>query len=237
MKEVALSAQSREAATKGHARRVRMEGMIPAIVYGPEFKPTPVSVEEKALRAAFRSAGGGNALFNLATDGKQTKVIVREVQRDPVTSRVIHVDFHAISMTKPLHISVPIHYIGTATGVKNEGGILQLVERVLEISCLPTNIPEFVEVDVTNLAIGDSIHVRDLNLPGVNIMADKDRTLVVVTAPTVIKVETPTAAVEGAEAAPAAAGAAPATGAPGATPAATGAAPAKKEGEKKPEKK
>ena len=234
MKEVALDAQAREAATKGHARRVRMEGRIPAIVYGPEVTPFAVSVEEKALRSAFRSAGGGNALFNLNTGGKQSKVIVREVQRDPVTSRIVHIDFHAISMTKPLHISVPIHYMGTASGVKNEGGILQLVLRELEVSCLPTNIPEFVEIDVTNLNIGDSIHVRDLNLPGVNIMADKDRTLVVVSAPTVIKVETPVAAAEGAEAAPAAG--APATGAPGAAPAA-GAAPVKKEAEKKQEKK
>jgi large subunit ribosomal protein L25 len=222
MKEVSLDAQMREAATKGHARRVRMDGRIPAIVYGPEVTPFAVSVEEKALRAAFRTAGGSNALFNLSAGGKQSKVIVREVQRDPITSRIVHIDFHAISMTRPLHISVPIHYTGTATGVKNDGGILQLVMRELEISCLPTSIPEFVEVDVTNLGIGDSIHVRDLNLSGINILADKDRTLVVVSAPTVIKVETPTAATaEGAEGTPAAAAAAPGAAAP-----AAGAAPA-----------
>ncbi len=195
MKEVSLVASPREAVGKGAARRVRARGYIPAVVYGPEIEPLPIAVDERAFRAAFKSAGG-SAIYNLEVNGKVSKVIVREAQRDPITDRITHLDFHAISMKKPLHLSIPIRFVGTPRGVKTEGGIMQTVLRELEISCLPSDIPEYIEVDVTDLGIGDSVHVRDLSVPKAEILSEPQRTVVVIGAPTVIKVEAPAAAAE-----------------------------------------
>lgn len=207
MKEIALAASPRTSVGKGSARRTRRAGSIPAVVYGPEIESLPIAVEERAFRTAMKSAGGGSAIFNLEVDGKRNKVIIRELQRDPVTSKITHIDFHAISMTKPLHLSIPVHCVGTARGVKTEGGIMQTTMRELEISCLPSDIPEYVEVDVTDLGIGDSVHVRDLSITKAQILSEERRTVVVISAPTVMKVEAPVeeeaVAEEEAEAAPA----------------------------------
>jgi large subunit ribosomal protein L25 len=186
MKEVALTASPRQSGTKGAARRVRAEGLIPGVVYGPEIEPISVAVTEADLRTAMRAAAGGISIFALNVDGDQKKVLLRDVQRHPVTSEVIHVDFHAISMDKPISIDMPIHYVGTPLGVK-EGGIQQITMRELAISCLPANIPEQIEVDVSELNIGDSIHVSDLDIPNVDILAEERRTIVVISAPTVVK--------------------------------------------------
>ncbi len=211
MREVSLAATSRTTLGKGPARRSRREGNIPAVVYGPETAPMPIEVTERALRAAIKEAAGTSAIINLDVNGKSSKVIIRDIQRDPVTSHVVHVDFHAISMNKPLHLSIPLTFTGTARGVKTDGGILQTTMRELEISCLPTDIPEHIDVDVTDLGIGDSIHVRDLAVPNAKILDEPQRTVVVVAAPTVVKVEEPTeeelAAAEAAEGEEAAEGA------------------------------
>lgn len=191
MREVSLTASPRSSSTKGSVRRTRKAGNIPGIVYGPEIDPIPIEVSEKAFRSALKEAAGTSAIFNLEVNGNTNKVIIRDLQRDPLSSHVIHVDFHAISMNKPLHLSVPIRITGTARGVKTDGGILQTTMRELEISCLPADIPEHVEVDVTELGIGDSVHVRDLNVPKAKILDEPQRTVVVVAAPTVVKVETP----------------------------------------------
>lgn len=211
MREVSLAASPRSQLGKGSARRSRKAGSIPGVVYGPEVAPMPIEVTEGALRAAIKQAAGTSAIFNLEVDGKMNKVVIRDIQRDPVTSHVVHIDFHAISMNKPLHLSIPIRLTGVARGVKTDGGILQTTLRELEISCLPADIPEHVDVDVTDLGIGDSIHVRDLQVPKAKILDELQRTVVVVAAPTVVKVETPAEEAaeeiaegeEGAEAAPA----------------------------------
>jgi len=236
MKEVALTVTPREGTGKGPARQTRMVGFIPGVVYGPQTKPESIKIENMAFNAAWKKAGGGSVIFSLEKNGKSTKVLIRELQRDPLTNSVIHVDFHAISMTKPIHLSIPIHLIGVPIGVKADGGILQVTMREIEISCLPTDIPEHVEINVETLHIGDSIHVRDLSIPKVKILEEPDTTLAVVSAPTVLK----TADEEAAEAAAAleAAGVEGVEGAEGAAPA-EGKAPAegaKKEGSEKKEK-
>lgn len=209
MKEVSISASRRESLGKGPARQSRMAGNIPAVVYGPEVEPIPVAIEERSFRAAMKGAGSLSSIINLEVDGKTNKVVLREIQRDPITSRILHMDFHAISMTKPLHISIPILFEGSPRGVRTDGGIMQITMRELEISCLPTDIPEKLEVDVTDLGIGDSIHVSDVKLDKVQILAPEQRTIVVIAAPTVVKVDEPTeeeveeGVEEGAEAAPA----------------------------------
>lgn len=201
MKDILLSVQRRSSTGKGAARQNRREGRIPAVVYGPETNPFSVSVEETALRAALKQ-GGQSALFTLNVDGVESKVVLREVQRDPVTSRVTHIDFHAVSMNKPINVSVPLHFVGIAPGVKTGGGIMQTTMREIEISCLPANIPEYIEVNVENLEIGDSIHVSDLKIENAEILTEAERTAVVISAPTVIK---SAAAADGEEAAAAAA--------------------------------
>lgn len=196
MKEVPISASRRELLGKGPARQARMAGNIPAVVYGPEVEPIPIAVEERALRTAIKSSSGAGTIFSLDVEGNESKVVLREVQRDPVTSKIIHLDFHAISMIKPLHISIPILFEGTPRGVKTDGGIMQTTMRELEISCLPSDIPESLVLDVEDLGIGDSIHVRDVEVPKVQILSPEQRTIVVIAAPTVVKAE---AAAEGEE--------------------------------------
>ena len=221
MREIPITVQRRNDVGKGVARRTRMAGLIPGVVYGPETEPVPVSVEEREFRSAMRHASSGSIL-NLNLDGKETKAVLREMQRDPVTSRVLHLDFHAISMNKPIHVAIPIHFVGTPVGVKVDGGIMQATMREIEISCLPVNIPEHLEVDVSELRIGDSLHVGKVSIPNATILADAKRTVVVISAPTIIKAEAAAVeaeaavaegaegeAVEGAEGAPAAEGEAP----------------------------
>ncbi|UCG62986.1 MAG: 50S ribosomal protein L25/general stress protein Ctc [Candidatus Zixiibacteriota bacterium] len=191
MREVSLAASSRATFGKGPARRSRKEGNIPAVVYGPEISPLPIVLSEKAFRAAVKEASGTSAIINLEVDGKASKVIIRDIQRDPVTSHVVHVDFHAIRMDKALHLSIPVRFVGVARGVKTDGGILQTTMREVDISCLPSDIPEHIDVDVSDLGIGDAIHVRDLSVPNAKILDEPQRTVVVVAAPTVVKVETP----------------------------------------------
>jgi large subunit ribosomal protein L25 len=185
MREIALSADTRSRTGKGGARETRRDGKIPGVVYGPEIDPVSISVDERTFRAVMKGAGR-TSVVNLSVDGKENKVLIRELQRDPVTSRIVHVDFHAISMDKPINVEVPIHFFGEPPGVK-AGGIMQTTLRELEISCLPAAIPDSIEVDVSELEIGDSVHVRDLSLPNVEVLTEERRTVVVIAAPTVIK--------------------------------------------------
>ena len=198
MKEIAIAATARTDTGKGSARRTRREGNIPAVVYGPEIEPMVLAVPEREFRAAMKAAHT-SSILNLNVDGKENRVILRELQRDPVTNKVVHLDFHAISMTKPINISLPINFVGTPIGVKTDGGIMQATMRELEISCLPTNIPDEFEIDVSELGIGDSLHVSDLNIPDVDILTPERRTVVVISAPTVIKSEVTEGEEEGEE--------------------------------------
>jgi len=197
MREIPLTVQHRGELGKSASHRTRREGLIPGILYGPEIKPVPVTVEERAFRLAMKEAHGSHIL-NITLDGKQTKAVLREMQRDPLSSKITHLDFHAISMNKPIHISIPIRCIGLAKGVKVDGGIMQQTMRELEITSLPANVPDEVVVDVTELGIGQSIHVGKLDLPNVNILEDPQQTIVVISAPTIIKAAVVEAAAEAA---------------------------------------
>ena len=189
MKEISLTADLRTESGKGSARRTRRDGKIPGIIYGPEVDPLSIAVDEKVFRNAMKLSTT-SSIFNLDVDGKENKVVVRDLQRDPITSKVIHIDFHAISMNKPINISIPVKFIGIPRGVKTDGGIMTVPMRELEISCLPVNIPDALEIDVSELGIGDSIHVSDLSIENVEIVAEARRTIVVISSPTVIKAET-----------------------------------------------
>lgn len=191
MREIPITIERRTNVGKGFARRARMAGQIPGVVYGPETDPIPVAVVERDFRAAMKGATT-SSILNLNLDGKETKVLLRELQRDPITNRVLHIDFHAISMNKPINVAIPIHLNGDPIGVKVDGGIMQTTMRELEVACLPSDIPESIEIDVSELSIGDSIHVSSLELKGVEILSEGERTIVVISAPTIIKVDEPT---------------------------------------------
>ena len=194
MKEIPLAVSKREGRGKGPARRQRMAGNVPGVIYGPETEPISVSIDEKAFRTAMRQAGK-STIISLTLDDQEHKAIVREIQRDPVSLDIQHVDFHAISMTHPIDIAMPIRFEGTPVGVRVDGGIQQITMRELDISCLPKDIPDELVVDVSELGIGDSIHVSDISLENVRILSPERRTIVVIAAPTVVK-EAVTAAEE-----------------------------------------
>ncbi len=189
MKEVVLKVRPREKRGKEYAKKLRKNGFIPAVVYGPETPSVPLEIETHSFSALLRGGLAENILITLTMGDQKDggrKVLIREIQRDPVKGNVLHVDFHEISLTKKLTIQVPIHLVGTPEGVK-DGGILQHVLRELEIECLPTAIPEKIEVDVGNLKIGDSIHVADVKLEKVEILSDPQSSIVTVVPPTVFK--------------------------------------------------
>ena len=198
MAVIALSGKRRESLGKGSARKARMSGEIPGVLYGHGEKPVALSVGARAFQVALHTHKGGNPIVNLAVGGSEFTALIRDAQYDPVSHQVIHLDFQHISLTETIEVRVPLNFTGLAVGVKDGGGILEAILRDVEVRCLPTAIPAGIDVDVSALNIGDSIHVRDLSIPDVEILSDPDATLVTVVPPTVIE-EKPAEAVEGAE--------------------------------------
>ena len=169
MAENALQVQFRENAGKGVARKLRAAGRIPGVVYGREFPPVPVSLDPQLLRRVLvHSEAGLNTLFELDVAGggplQGKPVLVRELQRDPVKGAYLHADLLVVDLLQKIQVSVPIHVVGKAHGVEL-GGILDHSLRELELLCLPTAIPKEIQVDVSALDVGQSLHVRDLALP------------------------------------------------------------------------
>jgi len=198
MAVIALSGKRREGLGKGSARKARRSGEIPGVLYGHGEKPVAVSIGARAFQVALHTHKGGNPIVNLAVGGSEFTALIRDAQYDPVSHQVIHLDFQHISLTEKIEVRVPLNFTGLAVGVKDGGGILEAILRDVEVRCLPTAIPAGIDVNVEALNIGDSIHVRDLSIPDVEILNDPDATLVTVVPPTVIE-EKPAEAVEGAE--------------------------------------
>ena len=180
---VEQKAEIREAGDKGHARRLRMENKIPAIVYGAGEESIPVALNEPAFVQMLRHISSGNQIFELAVAGRSGpsyQVLIKDVQRNPVDGRILHVDLQHISMTHKVRVHVPVHLEGVPAGVK-EGRVLEHFLRELDLECLPGDIPEHVVVDVTDLVRGQALHVRDLKLPAsVHVHDSSDRVVVTV---------------------------------------------------------
>ena len=190
MKEINLEVKTRERKGKEQTKKLRQDGIIPAVVYGAGENGLALEIKTKDLRTLLKATKGENVIVNLNIDegkSESKKVLIREIQRDPVWDNILHVDFQHISLTEKITVKVPIHVIGLSTGVKNEGGILEHILRDLEIKCLPTEIPQHIEVDVTELGIGDAVHVKDLKLEGLEVLTDINRSIVTVVPPTVFK--------------------------------------------------
>ena len=184
----ALVAEVRDATGKGAARKLRAAGRIPAVVYGRGTESRAISVDPKALvQLLQKSDAGMNTLIELSVDGTAKTVLVKELQRDPVRGRPLHTDFYLVDLDQKVEVSVPIHLTGRAPGVEL-GGILDHPLREIELECLPRAIPESIDVDVSALDVGDSIHVRDLELPeGVSVQSDVNLAVASVVAPVVVE--------------------------------------------------
>ena len=169
------------------ARKLRQQGFTPAVVYGQKTDAVSLSVNTLEFRKSVRGAAGGNAIINLALEGSGqggTKVVmIQDMQLEPVTHNVLHVDFQEINLKEEVEVAIPIELVGKAAGFA-EGGILQQIERELEIRCLPLNIPDKIEIDISELMIGDSIHVSDIAASAdFEIISAADKTVAAVAAP------------------------------------------------------
>ena len=162
--DATLQAEKRETRGKNEARRLRAKGRIPAVMYGVEKgKAVEISVDPKALLRILHSESGVNTLIGLSVDGGDTRVLVKEYQLDPIDHKLLHADFYQVAMDKALTVTVPILLRGEAKGVKQQGGIVDFVNREIEIECLPGDIPENIAVDVSELMLNQGIRVRDIH--------------------------------------------------------------------------
>ena len=181
-----LNAAQRTETGKGPARRLRMEGLLPAVLYGTGIEENILlSLNDRELEKVLHTGAGGNVLVNLKIQGKrkQHTVMFKDVSRNPSKENIVHVDLFEISMDQKVTVEVPVHLEGKCRGVV-EGGIIQHELRTVRVECLPNAIPASVDVDVTDLDTGDSVHISDLRLPeGVNTLDDETLTVVSIVAP------------------------------------------------------
>jgi large subunit ribosomal protein L25 len=214
METVILNVEARHTRGKGEAGRMRRDGKVPAVFYGPGKNGLAICVDAREFRIKLDGLEGSHLiqLLSPATEINEKMALLKEVQRHPVTSLPVHIDFYEVDVNKPIEVTVPLHFVGKAQGV-TAGGLLQSLRREITVECLPREIPEFISVDVSALGLHDTIHIADLQLPaGAKAIYDTNDAVVTVAAP-VAEVKPAAEAVEGA----------PAEGAasPPATPAAT----------------
>lgn len=196
MATATLSAKPRQETGKGAARKLRAAGEVPGTIYGHGRQPMSLTVNSRDFERLAERVRITSTVIELALDGRTARTLIRELQRDPIKRTVIHVDFQELVAGEKVTVSVPLRFIGTAEGVKTGGGILEETMHQIEITCDPANIPDHVDVDVTALTIGHSLHIGDLKLPdGVEVLDDPEQTIAVVSAP---KEEEEVAPVEGA---------------------------------------
>ena len=191
MDQPLLAARVRKSKGKGAARKLRMSNQVPAIFYGPKTEPIMLAVDYPELERILSQGTGDNVILDLQSQldqGTEThKAILKDLLIDPVKDIYLHADFYEISMDKEITVDVPIRLVNTPVGV-TDGGVLQHIKRELQISCLPGKMIDVLEMDVSGLAIGDSLHVKDIDLPeGVVSLEEGDLTITSVAAPTVAK--------------------------------------------------
>src|SRR5262245_13868078 len=190
--DITVNASVRDGVGKGFSRRLRMQGLIPASVYGEGQDPVAVAVNARELAKILRSDTGHNTIFNLAIgDGAPTTVIIKDWYTDPVKGKLLHADLMRLSLTTATRVSVPIEVVGEPYGVKNQGGILEYELREVEIECLPADIPEHIKVDVTDLHIGQHATVADLvyDRTKIKMITDEHQMIAGVIPPRLVEVE------------------------------------------------
>ena len=199
-----LEAQTREPGTKNHARRVRRDGKIPAVVYGAGKESLPISVDPRVVSRILHSETGHNTIFDLALNGEKTKAMIVDWQYEPIKGRLLHIDLKRIALDKVLRVKVPILLKGEAAGVKQEGGIMEQMLREVEVECLPADIPSHIDADVSELTFGKVLRVADLpHSDKLKFLTDANQPVAHVTSVKEEVVVTPEAAAAEAGAAPA----------------------------------
>jgi len=207
-----LEAKSREGAGKGAARKLRGQGLVPAVIYGKHLQaPMHVALDPKSIRQSINTPHKHNTLITLSVGGASHQVLLKDFQQDPVTRQILHADFIAVTEKEPVKVNVPLVLVGKAVGTA-DGGLLTQIRRELEVWALPAAIPEKIEADVTPLKIATALHINDIKLPqGVSVKTNVNYTLATVSAPE--REDAGVAAAAAASAALAPAAAAPAAGA------------------------
>lgn len=201
MATVTLSANTRNSAGKGAARTLRSQGQVPAVIYGHGREPQPLVLNARDLDKMLEHISAESTVIEVKVGGETSKTLIREIQRHPFKRQILHVDFQALVAGEKVTVNIPIVLTGIPEGVRLAGGVLDQTLRELEIEVDPSNIPNHVEVDVTNLIVGSSLHVSDIPLPeGVTVLDDLEASICVVAAPRAVieAVATPEGA-EGAE--------------------------------------
>lgn len=192
MKQVTLSAIKREKTGKEISKKLRNQGLIPAIVYGPRFQPLPIAVKFNELESILIKHKGETLLFNLElTDSEPYKIqaILKDYQIHPLTDKIIHIDFLAIHEEETITLDISLEFLGKPIGI-SKGGVLEILLHELTIECLPSNIPDKIYVDISNLDVGDVLHVKDIKVPeGVKVINDPEETVLTIVAEAVEEVE------------------------------------------------
>ena len=198
---VELTAEPRSETGKGAARQIRFRSRVPAVIYGHGRDTQSLTLDAFALSQALKDVEWASAVIQLTIDGRTVRALIREIQRHPVRPDILHLDFYEIRADEKVRLKLPIHLVGTPEGVRNQGGVLDQVSREIEIEVLPEHIPDRLDVDVTNLTMGHSLHVRDITLPNAHILTSGDLTIATIVPPRTEEVAAPTAeaAVEVAE--------------------------------------
>jgi large subunit ribosomal protein L25 len=187
--EAILKAEPRSETGKGPAHRLRASGRVPAVLYGAGVDPTPIHVSALDLLHVFHAMGQASVLVDLKLDGQEYLTIAREIQRDLIHNRFIHVDFMAVRRDEKITVNIELHETGDSAGVK-AGGVVEHHLREVEVECLPANVPQRIEYDITDLRIGDSVRVGDLAPPeGVEFLTDPDTMILAVVEPAVMDTE------------------------------------------------
>lgn len=179
MKHLTLSAAVRKTSGRGSSNRLRASGMVPSVIYGPS-GTTSLVVNEKELQGLLLKKGHSAVLVDVQISGKGNMLSdIADIQRDPLTDKVLHIDFHEVSQKEKMTTIVPIEFVGESIGVKNNGGILDMARHEITIKCLPANLPSSIKVDVSGLDVGSIVHFSDLELPdGVEVVGDPETPVV-----------------------------------------------------------
>ncbi len=201
MKQQKLTVRPRIGIGRGHSRRIRAGGEVPAVIYGKHSEPQALAVNERALGQLLKEIAGSAAVLEIDAEGSKPRLsIIKEVQRNPMNDRIIHLDLNEVSADEEMAVIVIVHTKGDSFGVLNEAGVIDVSSHDLNIRCLPKDLPEFIEIDVTDLHVGQTIHVRELMpIDGVTFADDGDRPVISCVMGIVEEEEVPETELEGEE--------------------------------------
>lgn len=199
MANASLSAETRSGTGTGAARKIRQAGSVPAVIYGHGREPQSLTLNTRDFEKLLSTISVSSTVIELSVGGKTSRTLIREIQRHPFKRSIVHVDFQELVAGEKITVSIPLRFVGVSDGVRNSGGILEEVMHQVHLRLDPANIPDHIDVDVTPLTIGHSIHIRELTLPeGVTVLDDPGATVCVCAAP---KTEVATTTAEAPEAA------------------------------------